>query len=133
MLGAVVSLPLLLGGCGDREQVTEMRWLATQVIDDGQAVRLVTASSSGFRPEEVRVRMEQAEVGLMLRLRVPEVHLDDLRLHCAEVKLSGPLGERRLLDDVSGRFNPFDVSVEAVERSLREGKVRCVQVPAVPE
>lgn len=139
VMGAVVSLPLLLGGCGggkqvgDGEQVEEVRWLAKRVIDDGQAVRIVTANSSGVRPEEVRVRMEEAEVGLTLRLRVPDVRVLDLRSHCAEVKLSEPVGERRVVDDGSGPFNPFGASVESAERLLAEGELRCVLVPAVSE
>jgi hypothetical protein len=133
MLGAVVSLPLLLTGCGDGEQVEEVRWLAKRVIDNGRAVRLATANSSSARPEDVRVRMDEAEVGLTLRLRVPEVRLEDLRLQCAEVKLSEPVDERRLVDDGSGPFKPLRASVEAAERLLAEGELPCAQVPVASE
>ena len=133
VLGAVVLLPSFLSGCGDGEQVEEVRWLASRVIDNGQAVRIVTANSSGARPEEVRVRMDEAEVGLALRLRVPEVRVLDLRPHCAEVNLSQPVGERRVVDDGSSPFNPFGASVETAERLLAEGELRCVRVPAVSE
>jgi hypothetical protein len=133
MLGAVVSLPLLLGGCGNGERVEEVRWLAARVIDDGRVVRLAIANSSGVRPEDVRVRTDEAEVGLTLRLRVPENAIADLRLRCAEVKLSEPVDERRLVDDGSGPFNPFRASVEAAETLLAEDELRCVRVPAVSE
>jgi hypothetical protein len=133
MLGAVVALPLLLGGCGDGEQVEEVRWLAKRVIDNGRVVRLATANSSSVKPEDVRVRMDEAEVGLTLRLRVPEFRLGDLRLHCAEVKLNEPVGERRVVDDGSGRSNPFRASGEAAKRLLARGELRCVRVPAVSE
>lgn len=133
MLGAVVSLPLLVGGCGNGERVEEVRWLAMRVIDDGRVVRLVTANSSSVRLEDVRVRMDETEVGLTLRVRVPEVRLGDLRLHCAEVKLREPVGGRQVIDDGSGPFNPFSASVEAAERLLAEGELRCVRVPAVSE
>lgn len=81
----------------------------------------------------MRLRIGEAEVGLTLRLRVPEVYILDLRLHCAEVTLSEPVGERRVVDDGSGPFNPFGASVETAERLLAEGELRCARVPAVSE
>lgn len=64
-----------------------VRWLAARAIDDSGVVRLVTAHSSSARPWEVAVRLDEAEVGLALRLRIPAVRSKDLRLHCAEVQL----------------------------------------------
>ena len=133
MLGTVVLLPVLIGGCGNGERVQEVRWLAARVIDDGRGVRLVTANSSSARPEEVRVRMSEAEVGLTLRLRVPEIALEDLTFHCVQVKLSEPVGERRLVDEGPGPRNPFHASVKVAERLLARGELRCVRVPAVSE
>jgi hypothetical protein len=98
---------------------------------DGGVVRLVTANSSGARPWEVAVRMDEAEVGLALRVRIPEVRSEDVRLHCAEVELGETVGKRKLVDDGSGRFNPFGVSVEAAEKQLGQGKLRCARVASI--
>lgn len=118
---------LCLGpGCSE-----EVRWLAAQVGHDGGIVRLVTANSSSARPWEVAARMDDAEVGLALRMRVPEVRSDDVRLHCAEVQLGEPVGEREVVDDGSGRSNPFGVSVEGAERQLAQGELRCVRVASI--
>ena len=118
---------LCLGpGCSE-----EVRWLAARVGDDGGVVRLVTAHSSSARPWEVAVRMGEAEVGLALRMRVPEVRSDDVRLHCAEVALGEPVGKREVVDDGSGRSNPFGVSVAAAEKRLAQGKLRCVRVASI--
>jgi hypothetical protein len=65
--------------------------------------------------------MDEVEVGLALRLRIPEVRSGRVRLHCAEVQLGRPIGKRKLVDDGSGQFNPFGVSVEAAEKQLRQG------------
>jgi hypothetical protein len=116
-------------GPGCSEQV---RWLAARVANDEGVVRLVTANISSARPWEVAVRMDEAEVGLALRMRVPEARSDDLRLHCAEVALGELVGKRELVDDGSGRFNPFGVSVEAAEKQLGQGKLRCVRVASIP-
>jgi hypothetical protein len=118
---------LCLGpGCSE-----EVRWLAARVADDRGVVRVVTAQSSSARPWEVAVRIDVAEVGLALRVRIPEVRSEDVRLHCAEVQLGEPVGKRKLVDDGSGRFNPFGVSVEAAERKLAQGKLRCVRVASI--
>jgi len=54
-----------------------------------------------------------------------------VRLHCAEVQLGEPVGKRKLVDDGSGQFNRFGVSVEAVEKKLALGKLRCVRVASI--
>ena len=137
VLGAVLALPVF-AGCGsderaaEPERVEEVRWLAVRAPDRGRIVRVATANSSSVRPEEVRVRMDKAEVGLTLRLRVPQIRLQDLRLHCVEANLSEPVGARRLVDDGGGPLNPCSVSLEAAERSLADHGTRCVRVPAVP-
>jgi hypothetical protein len=113
-------------GCSE-----EVRWLAARVSDARGVVQLVTANSSSATPAEVQVRIGEAEVGLALRLRVPEVHSTDLSLHCAEVHLGEPVGERKIVDDGSGNFNPFDVPLEPAERRLARGKVPCVRVPSI--
>lgn len=113
-------------GCSE-----EVRWLAARVGDNGGVVRLVTANVSGARPGEVAVRMDDAEVGLALRMRVPDVRSDDVRLHCAEVALGEGVGRRKVVDDGPGRFNPFGVSLEAAERRLGHGKRRCVRVASI--
>jgi hypothetical protein len=118
---------LCLGpGCSEA-----VRWLAAQVADGGGVVRLVTANSSSARPWEVAVRMDEAEVGLRLRMRIPADRSEDVRLHCAEVALGEGVGKRRLVDDGPGRFNPFGVSVAAAERQLEEGNLRCVRVASI--
>jgi hypothetical protein len=118
---------LCLGpGCSE-----EVRWLAARVGDDGGLVRLVTANSSSARPWEVAVRLDEAEVGLALRMRVPDVGSEDVRLHCAEVALGEPVGKRELVDDGPRRFNPFGVSVAAAEKQLGQGKLRCVRVASI--
>jgi hypothetical protein len=118
---------LCLGpGCSE-----EVRWLAARVADDGGVVRLVTANSRAASPWEVAVRMDEAEIGLALRMRVPEIRSDDLRLHCAEVALGEPVGKREMVDDGAGRFNPFGVSVETAEKQLGQGKLRCVRVASI--
>jgi hypothetical protein len=118
---------LCLGpGCSE-----EVRWLAARVGDDSGVVRLVTANSSSARPWEVAVRIDQAEVGLALRMRVPEVRSNDVSLHCAEVALGEPVGKREVVDDGSGRFNPFGVSVDAAEEQLAQGNLRCVRVASI--
>jgi hypothetical protein len=118
---------LCLGpGCSE-----EVRWLTARVGDDGGVVRLVTANSSSARPWEVAVRMDEAEVGLALRLRIPAVRSEDLRLHCAEVALGEPVGKRKLVDDGPGRFNPFGASVEAAEKQLGQGRLRCTRVASI--
>jgi hypothetical protein len=118
---------LCLGpGCSE-----EVRWLAAWVGDDEGVVRLVATHFSSARPWEVAVRMDEAEVGLALRMRVPEARSEDWRLHCAEVALGKPVGNRKLVDDGSGRFNPFGVSVKAAENQLRRGKLRCVRVASI--
>jgi hypothetical protein len=118
---------LCLGpGCSE-----EVRWLAARAADDRGVVRVVTAQSSSARPWEVAVRIDEAEVGLALRVRIPEVRSEDVRLHCGEVQLGEPVGKRRLVDDGPGRFNPFGVSVEAAEQKLAQGKLRCVRVASI--
>jgi hypothetical protein len=118
---------LCLGpGCSE-----EVRWLAAQAADERGVVRVVTAQSSSAKPWEVAVRIDVAEVGLALRVRIPDVHSEDVRLHCAEVQLGEPVGRRKLVDDGSGQFNPFGVSVEAAEKKLAQGKLRCVRVASI--
>lgn len=77
------------------------------------------------------MRIDEAEVGLALRVRIPDVRSEDVRLHCAEVQLGEPVGKRKLVDDGSGQFNPSGVSVEAAEKKLAQGKVRCVRVASI--
>jgi hypothetical protein len=118
---------LCLGpGCSE-----EVRWLAARVGDDGEVVRLVTANSRDASPWEVAVRMDEAEIGLALRMRVPDVGSDDVRLHCAEVALGEPVGKREIVDDVAGQFNPFGASVEAAAKELAQGKLRCIRVASI--
>ena len=118
---------LCLGrGCSE-----EVRWLAARAADDRGVVRVVTAHSSSARPWEVAVRMHEGEVGLALRLRIPELRPETVRLHCAEVQLGEPVGNRKLVDDGSGRFNPFGVSVKAAQTRLGQGKLRCVRVASI--
>lgn len=118
---------LCLGpGCSE-----EVRWLAARAADERGVVRVVTAESSSARPWEVAVRMDRAEVGLALRVRIPDVRSEDVRLHCAEVQLGEPVGKRKLVDDGSGRFNAFGVSVEAAKKKLAQGKLRCVRVASI--
>jgi hypothetical protein len=113
-------------GCSE-----EVRWLAARVGHAGRVVRLVTAHTTRASPAEVEVRMDDAEVGLALRLRVPEAHSRDVQLHCVEVQLAEPVGKRALVDDGAGRFNPFDVSVEVAKARLRRGELPCVRVPSI--
>jgi hypothetical protein len=115
-------------GPGCSEQV---RWLAARIWRAGRIVRLVTAHSISASPAEVEVRMDDVEVGLALRLRVPEAHSKAVRLHCAEVDLGEPVGKRQIVDDGSGRFNRFDASVEFAKRRLAQGQLRCVRVPNI--
>jgi hypothetical protein len=115
-------------GCSE-----EVRWLAAQAADDRGVVRVVTAQSSSASPWEVAVRIDEAEVGLALRVRIPDVRSEDVRLQCAEVHLGEPVGKRKLVDDGSGRFNPFGVSVEAAEKKLAQGKLRCVRVASISD
>lgn len=116
---------LCLGpGCSEA-----LRWLAARAR--GGVARIVTANSSSARAWEVAVRMDEAEIGLTLRMRLPAVPSDDVRLHCAEVELGEQVGKRSLVDDGPGRFNPFGVSVEAAERRLAQGRVRCVRVGSI--
>jgi hypothetical protein len=118
---------LCLGpGCSE-----EVRWLAARVGDDEGLVQLVAAHNSSARPWEVAVRIDEAEIGLALRMRIPEARMDVLRLHCAEVALGEPVGGRELVDDGSGRFNPFRASQEAAEKRLAQGKLRCVRVASI--
>jgi hypothetical protein len=118
---------LCLGpGCSE-----EVRWLAARVSDDEGLVQIVTAHTSSARPWEVAVRLDEAEIGLALRMRIPEASPDALRLHCAEVALGEPVGERELVDDGSGRLNPFRVSLKAAEKRLAQGKLRCVRVASI--
>jgi hypothetical protein len=115
-------------GPGCSEQV---RWLTARVADDGGVVRLVTANSSSARPWEVAVRMDEAEVGLALRMRIPADASGDVTLHCAEVAVGEQVAGRKLVDDGPGRFNPFGVSVTAAEKQLEQGKLRCVRVASI--
>jgi hypothetical protein len=118
---------LCLGpGCSE-----EVRWLAARVGDDEGVVQLVAAHRSSARPWEVAVRLDEAEVGLALRMRIPEGGSEDVRLHCAEVALGEPAGGRKLVDDGSGRLDPRGVSVQAAEDRLRQGKLRCVRVASL--
>ena len=118
---------LCLGpGCSE-----PVRWLAARVADGGGVVRLVTAHSSTARPWEVAVRMDQTEVGLALRVRVPAVRSKHLRLHCAEVALGEHVGDRALVDDGPGKLNPFGVSVDAAGKQLEQDRLRCVRVASI--
>jgi hypothetical protein len=118
---------LCLGpGCSE-----EVRWLAARAADDRGVVRIVTAQSSSARPWEVAVRIDEAEVGVALRVRIPDFHSEDVRLHCAEVQLGEPVGKRKLVDDGSGQFNPFGVSIDAAEKKLAQGALRCVRVASI--
>jgi hypothetical protein len=118
---------LCLGpGCSE-----EVRWLAARVADDGGVVRLVTAHGLAASPWEVAVRLDEAEIGLALRMRVPDVRPAGVRLHCAEVALGEPAGKRELVDDGAGQFNPFGASVEAAEKQLAHGKLRCTRVASI--
>jgi hypothetical protein len=111
-------------GCSE-----EVRWLAARAADEGGVVQVVTAQSISAR--EVAVRLDEAEVGLALRLRIPDLRSENLRLHCAEVQLGEPVGERKLVDDGSAESNPFGASVEAAENKLAQGKLRCVRVASI--
>jgi hypothetical protein len=113
-------------GCSE-----EVRWLAARVGHAGRVVRLVTVHKISASPAEVEVRMGDSEVGLALRLRVPKAHSKDLRVHCAEVDLGEPVGNRQIVDDGAGRFNPFDVSVEVAKKRLARREIRCVRVPSI--
>jgi hypothetical protein len=113
-------------GCSE-----EVRWLAVRVGHAGRVVRVITAHTVTASPAEVKVRVSDVQVGLALRLRVPEAHPKDVRLHCAEVDLGQPVGDRQIVDDGAGRFNPFDVSVEVAKARLAQSKLRCVRVPSI--
>ena len=77
---------------------------------------------------DVRVRVDRAEVGLALRVRVSDAPcIQVLRVLCAEVKLGEPVGAKRLVDDGSGR--DFGGSIEVARRQLAKGEIRCVRVP----
>ena len=118
---------LCLGpGCSE-----EVRWLAARAADERGVVRVVTAQSSSARPWEVAVRIDRAEIGLALRVRIPDVRSKDVSLKCAEVQLGEPVGRRKLVDDGSGQFNPFGVSVETAGKKLAQGKLRCVRVASI--
>ena len=119
---------LCLGpGCSE-----EVRWLAARV-GDGGVVRLVTAHGRAASPWEVAVRLDAAEIGLALRMRVPDGRPHDVRLHCAEVALGEPVGKRKLVDDAAGRFNPFGMSIEAAEKQLAQGRLRCIRVASISD
>jgi hypothetical protein len=75
--------------------------------------------------------MEEAEVGLAQPFGCESPRPEDLRLHCAEVELGEPVGKREVVDDGSGQFNPFGVSVKAAAKQLRQGKLRCVRVASI--
>jgi hypothetical protein len=124
--GKYVASLCLGPGCSE-----EVRWLAARVADDGGVVRLVTAHGRGASPWEVAVRLDEAEIGLALRMRVPDGRPRDVRLHCAEVALGEPVGKREIVDDGPGRFNPFDASVEAAEKQLAQGGLRCIRVASI--
>ena len=124
--GKYVASLCLGPGCSE-----EVRWLAARVGDDGGVVRLVTAQGPAASPWEVAVRLDAAEIGLALRMRVPDARPRDVRLHCAEVALGEPAGKREIVDDGAGRFNPFGVSVEAAEKRLAQGKLRCIRVASI--
>jgi hypothetical protein len=124
--GKYVASLCLGPGCSE-----EVRWLAARVADDGGVVQLVTAHGRGASPWEVAVRLDEAEIGLALRMRVPDARPHDVRLHCAEVALGEQVGGRKLVDDGPGRFNPFGVSVAAAEKQLEQGKPRCVRVASL--
>jgi hypothetical protein len=113
-------------GCSE-----EVRWLAARIGHAGRVVQLVTVHTVSARPAEVHVRMDDLEVGLALRLRIPESHSKNLRLHCAEVDIGQPVGRRQIVDDGSGRFNPYDASVEVAKRRLTNGRLRCTRVPSI--
>jgi hypothetical protein len=121
--GKYVASLCLGPGCSE-----EVRWLAARVADDGGVVRLVTAHGLAASPWEVAVRLDEAEIGLALRMRVPDGRPHDVRLHCAEVALGEPAGKRKLVDDGAGKFNPFGASVEAAEKQLAQGRLRCIRV-----
>ena len=124
--GKYVASLCLGPGCSE-----EVRWLAARVADDGGVVRLVTAHGLAASPWEVAVRLDEAEIGLALRMRVPDARPRDVRLHCAEVALGEPAGKRRIVDDGAGRFNPFGVSVEAAKKQLTQSKLRCIRVASI--
>lgn len=109
----------------------EVRWLAARVVRGGRIAQVVTAHSSSASPAEVQVRLDATEVGLALRLLLPTARSEDVRFHCAEVELGESAGKRKIVDDGSGPFNPFDVSVEAVEKRLAQGKLRCTRVASI--
>lgn len=130
-IGAALLGALLGGGCGSGERVANVRWVAAQAIDGGRVVHLVMANSSGIRPREVKVRIGDTEVGLTLRVRIPQTYVQDLRLRCVEIGLSEPVGRRRIVDEASGPFNPFGVSVLVAHRALKDRLgAGCVRVPA---
>ena len=124
--GKYVASLCLGPGCSE-----EVRWLAARVADDGGDVRVVTAHGLAASPWEVAVRMDDAEIGLALRMRVPDARPHDVRLHCAEVALGEPAGKREIVDDGAGQFNPFGASVEAAEKRLAQGKLRCIRVASI--
>jgi hypothetical protein len=124
--GKYVASLCLGPGCSE-----EVRWLTARVGDDEGVVQLVTAHGRGASPWEVAVRLDEAEIGLALRMRVPDGRPHDVRLHCAEVALGEPAGEREIVDDGPGRFNPFDASVEAAEKQLAQGRLRCIRVASI--
>jgi hypothetical protein len=118
---------LCLGpGCSE-----EVRWLAARPGGDEGVVRLVTAHTSSARPWEVAVRLDDEEVGLALRMRIPDPGSDNVSLHCAEVALGEPVGRRKLVDDGPGRFNPLRVPVAAAESRLEQGELRCDRVASI--
>jgi hypothetical protein len=124
--GKYVASLCLGPGCSE-----EVRWLAARVADDGGVVRLVTAHGLAASPWEVAVRLDEAEIGLALRMRVPDGRPHDVRLHCAEVALGEPAGKREIVDDAAGRFNPFGMSIEAAEKQLAQGRLRCIRVASI--
>ena len=124
--GEYVASLCLGPGCSE-----EVRWLAARVADDGGVVRLVTAHGLAASPWEVAVRLDEAEIGLALRMRVPDGRPHDVRLHCAEVALGEPAGKREIVDDAAGRFNPFGMSIEAAEKQLAQGRLRCIRVASI--
>jgi hypothetical protein len=111
--------------------VKEQRWLAARVTDGGRIVRLVYGNGSSHGPVEVRVRMEDAEVGLALRVQDPETYLMDVRLHCAEVELSEAVGERRL--STTDRAPPLTAwRIRSPSGCSRRARCRASESPLSP-
>lgn len=124
--GRAVASRIALG-----RQLEEVSLRSWDVVAGGRRLRVAWGNSGSVSFGDIRLRRTRRRLIVSIRDLYPpdfsaegyRIALDaDLRIYCAEVRLPGPLGRRRVVDGATGRARGRDAEVELY---FETGRLRC--------